>query len=185
MVTDWQRIVRWTDWQGNGLEHLSVVRNDLGVAAESVVIGQHDAMRYGLGYRLRIDLQWRVRKVDVQRVNGPTLQLLSDGLGGWRDSEGAGIARLAGCIDVDIAASPFTNTLPIRRLRLAIGASAAIKVAFVSLPDLAVSAVEQRYTRLDDARYLYEGLSTGFSAALDIDDQGIVRDYPDTFRRVV
>jgi hypothetical protein len=184
IVTDGQKIVRWTDWQGGGLEHLCVVRNDLGIVADSVVVGRHDTVQYGLGYRLRIDRQWCVRQVDLRLANGPALQLVSDGLGRWHDGDGTEIAGLAGCIDADIAATPFTNTLPIRRLGLAIGAAATIKVAFVSLPSLAVTAVWQRYRRLDESTYLYEGLSTGFAADFEVDDQGIVRDYPGAFRRV-
>lgn len=181
-MTARERIARWTDWDGKGFEHLSVSQDDDGIVAESVVIGQSVKHRYGLRYRLRIDLSWRVREVEIQMVRGPKLHILSDGLGHWRNADGAEIARLAGCIDVDIAATPFTNTLPIRRLALSIGATETIEVAFVSLPGLAVEAVRQRYTRLAEHRFLYEGLSTGFAAELDVDDEGIVGDYPGTFR---
>jgi hypothetical protein len=180
-MTNWQRMLRWTDRDGNGLEHLSVVQTDAGIVAESVV-NAADFRR--LSYRLDIDPLWRVRTVDIQMVDGPELRIFADGLGGWRDVDGADIPHLAGCIDVDIAATPFTNTLPIRRLALAVGAARTIKVAYVSLPDLAVNPVEQRYTRLSDSRFLYEGLSTSFSAELDVDDHGIVVDYPAVFLRV-
>ena len=44
---------------------------------------------------------------------------------------------------------------------------------------------EQRYTCLRQGRrYLYEGLFRGFSAELELDEAGLVLDYPDTFRRV-
>jgi uncharacterized protein len=181
-MTTWQRIARWTDWDGNGLEHLSVRQDDAGILAESVVIGHSHDHRYGLSYRLQIDPGWRVREVDIHMVDGPKLQLLSDGLGCWRNADGAEIAPLAGCLDVDIAATPFTNTLPIRRLALSIGATETIHIAYVSLPDLAVETVQQRYTRLAERRFLYEGLSTSFAAELDVDEHGIVGDYPGVFR---
>jgi len=178
----WEQVTRWTDWDGEGLEHLSVVQDDDGIVAESLVIGQRETKRYGLHYRLGIDPGWRVRHVSIQMVNGPKLQLLCDDLGHWSDMDGAELTQLAGCIDVDIAATPFTNTLPIRRLDLAIGEARTLKVAYVLPPELDVRAVEQRYTRLAESRFLYEGLSTGFSAELDVDDHGIVKDYPGVFR---
>ena len=184
-MTGRERIARWTDWHGHGLEHLSVRENDEGVLAESVVIGESDGRRFGLHYRLRIDLHWCVREVGIQIANGAKLQLLSDGRGRWTDGEGTEIPSLAGCIDVDIAATPFTNTLPIRRLDLKTAKPETIKVAYVSLPQLVVEPVAQRYTRLANARFRYEGLSTSFSAELEVDDEGIVRDYPGVFRRVL
>lgn len=183
-MTNWERIARWTDWQGIGLEHLSVVGDDRGIVAESVVIGEQNAHRFGLGYRLGIDLQWRVRDISIRMAGGSSLRVLADGVGCWRGADGAKIPHLAGCIDIDIAATPFTNTLPIRRLKLDIGASATIKVAYVSLPTLTIQPVEQRYTRLAESQYLYEGLSTSFSAELTVDAQGIVGDYPGVFRLV-
>ena len=92
---------------------------------------------------------------------------------------------LAGCIDVDIAATPFTNTLPIRRLNLAEGQARDIRLAYVPLPHLEVEPVAQRYTCLEEGRrYLYEGLFRRFQGELHVDADGLVLDYPDTFKRV-
>ncbi len=176
------RVVRWTDWDGRGLEHLAATDDETLVTVESLLIGERDGYRFGLSYMLTLDPRWHVLEVSMQLVNGPALHLLADGLGRWSDGHGADISHLAGCIDIDIAPTPFTNTLPIRRLGLNVGRASTIKVAYVSLPDLAVEAVEQRYTRLSENRYLYEGLSTGFRVELDVDDDGIVGDYPGVFR---
>ena len=43
-----------------------------------------------------------------------------------------------GCIDVDIRATPFTNTLPIRRLALQPGESRDLRMAFIDVPGLDV-----------------------------------------------
>ena len=177
------RIVRWTDWDGKGLEHLSVADDETRIAARSLVIGERDGHRFGLSYQLTLDPRWRVREVSMQIVDGPALHLVSDGHGRWSGADGMELAGLSGCIDVDIAATPFTNTLPIRRLDLAVGETGTIKVAYVSVPDLAVKAVEQRYTRLGEKRFRYEGLSTGFSVEIEVDGDGIVGDYPGVFRR--
>ena len=114
--TAWKRAVQWIDWNGNGPERLSILQNDEGVFADGVVTGHLNTSKYGLTYRLGIDLHWHVREVSVQIANGLRLHILSDGRGRWVNENGSEISDLAGCIDVDIAATPFTNTLPIRRL---------------------------------------------------------------------
>ncbi|MGC9370672.1 MAG: putative glycolipid-binding domain-containing protein [Paracoccaceae bacterium] len=180
------KVVRWSDWDGAGLEHLSLARTGTGTGtiAHSLVIGARGGIPYGLRYRLKIDPQWRVREVLAERVGGPRLHILSDGKGAWTQTDGRALPRLDGCIDVDIAATPFTNTLPIRRLALQEGQAQEVRVAYVPLPDLELSAADQRYTRIGDTRYLYEAVASGFAAELEVDEEGIVHDYPDLFRRL-
>jgi hypothetical protein len=43
----------------------------------------------------------------------------------------------------------------------------------------------QAYTRLGDRLYLFEALdASGFKAELAVDEEGIVLDYPQLFRRI-
>ena len=92
---------------------------------------------------------------------------------------------LDGAIDVDIMATPFTNTLPIRRLDLAERQSADIQVAYVSVPDLTLSLARQRYTCLSaGALYRFDSLESGFSRDIGIDRDGLVTEYPGLFRRI-
>lgn len=86
--------------------------------------------------------------------------------------------NLAGCIDIDLSVTPSTNTLPIRRLNLAVGESAEVTAAWVRFPALVVQPLRQRYTRLAPDRYLYESLESDFTAELTVDDLGLVTHYP-------
>ncbi|HEX5502042.1 MAG TPA: putative glycolipid-binding domain-containing protein, partial [Thermomicrobiales bacterium] len=108
--------------------------------------------------------------------------------GHWTAADGATPPDLAGCLDVDIRVTPFTNTLPIRRLGLRPGESAELAVAYLALPALAVTRERQRYTCLaagpDGGLYRYESLPGGFRADLSVDADGLVLDYPGLFRRV-
>ena len=72
-------------------------------------------------------------------------------------------------------APPSTNTLPIRRLRLAVGASKTIQAAWLRFPDLEVVKAAQTYTRLDELTYRYA--SGTFQADLAVDDEGLVTAY--------
>ena len=70
---------------------------------------------------------------------------------------------------------PSTNTLPIRRLNLAIGASQTIKAAWVRFPELEVVKADQTYTRLDEFTYRYA--SGTFEGEISVDDDGLVTVY--------
>jgi hypothetical protein len=179
------REVMWRREDG-GVEHVRVCVND-DVAVDGVVAQcGDDGVERRTRYRLQCDAGWRVREVRVDLPeDGGALLLRSDGAGGWtRGEDGAAMPQLDGCIDVDLYAIAFTNTLPVRRLRLGLGASAEIDVAFVVLPSLEVKRVRQRYTRVSDNLYRYEGLESGFTTTLSVDGDGLVIDYPGLARRM-
>jgi hypothetical protein len=157
--------------------------------ADSVVIAfdeEHGAFR--LTYRLTWDKSWRLRdaelEVTAERFTR-SLRLQTNGQGRWRHHDGQSIDRLDGCLDVDIWPTPFTNSFPIRREPMAVGERRQFRMAWICAPDLTVHAQPQAYTRVADRLYLFENLDgRGFRAALPVDEDGIVLDYPDLFRRV-
>ena len=110
-----------------------------------------------------------------------------------RPLEGRGDRRglaLDGCVDIDIYPSPFTNTLPMRRLTDAVvGRPVAMDVAWVVLPGLTIQAARQEYTLLEradaGARWRFRGLDSDFVAEIDVDRNGVVLDYPGIARRVL
>jgi hypothetical protein len=92
------------------------------------------------------------------------------------------------CIDIDISATPFTNTLPIRRLQLARGQSSEIKVVYIAVPEMELKPAMQRYTCLEikpyGRLYRYESLPSGYTNEFWVDTDGLIIDYPGLFRRV-
>jgi hypothetical protein len=94
-------------------------------------------------------------------------------------ANGVDIPAVAGCLDVDLGFSPATNLLPIRRLGLKVGESAAVRAAWVHFPELTVQLLEQTYTRLADDKYRYESGGGSFRRELKVDDKGFVLEYPD------
>jgi uncharacterized protein len=183
------RELMWTPWEEAGLEHLRLVASDEGAVANGLVMGLEAGRPFRIGYEVRCDGHWRVREVraaapDLER---PVLELLADGEGHWKRGGGEPIPELDGCIDVDISATPFTNTLPIRRLGLEPGEVADVNVAYIRVPELLVGAERQRYGCLeeqaDGGLYRFEALPSEFTAELPVDADGLVMDYPGPFRR--
>jgi hypothetical protein len=182
--------VMWAPDGAPGLEHARVTWHTEGVSAEGVMIRRHADRTVRVRYAVRCDRQWRVREVRVAGVDPdePDLRLHADGQGRWRDNDGHTLSSLDGCLDVDLWAVAFTNTLPIRRLELQPGASAEVAVAYIALPTLEVTRARQRYTCVerspDRSLYRYEALPSGFTAEIMVDAQGLVVDYPRLGRRV-
>ena len=179
-----KRSYRWTTEKGGGLEHLELEVEDTCVMAEGVLIGPAGGRLFACGYLLRCDGQWRVRSLDVHVAGKGRVSLRSDGAGTWSDADGTALPVLQGCTDIDLSGSPFTNTLPIRRLGDALAQRQEIRVAYVDLPRLDVQPVAQAYTRLAPDKILFESLSRPFSAALEVDGDGLVLRYEGMFMRV-
>lgn len=154
--------------------------------AEGVVAGMIGAEAIALRWRVGWDEAWRTRRAQIERLEprGTETVLLADAAGVWHDGAGTRLPALDGCLDVDIGATPFTNTLAIRRLGLPVGGAAELRVAYVAVPALTVAPAAQRYTRLAEDRYRYEGLFRGFAGELLVDAEGLVRVYEGTFTRV-
>jgi len=180
-------VARWEAWEGAnaGLEHLELRPEGDGFVASGIVIGSNEAVHFGLRYRLLIDAGWHIRDALLETGAGARVRLDSDGRGHWR-RDGCDCASLDGCIDIDVEATPFTNTLPIRRLGLTTGEGRVVRLAYVLIPSLEVVPRSQRYTAVDAARlYRFESLERSFTADLPLDEDGLVGDYPGLFRRVL
>ncbi len=192
------RDLYWKPWDAPGCEHVRVSLNAGGgpdaVVADGLVLLYRGGRALRCHYRLTADAGWRARALDLAvQWGGPepqegSLTLAGDGKGRWR-VDGAPAPSLDGCLDLDIAVTPFTNSLPIRRLRLAAGEIADIRAVYVPLPELTPVAAEQSYVCLrplgvSGGLYRYESRSSGFAADLPVDSGGFVVDYPDSFRRI-
>ena len=179
-------VARWQDWSGLGIQHLVLNEGPQEIVAEAAVIATEDGLRFAARFRIVCDGSWRVRRVEAGIVGDDRrIELVSDGAGHWRDGAGVPQPDLDGTIDVDLPITPFTNTLPIRRLDLRTGQSADIRTVYIALPGFTVTTDLQRYHCLEAGRrYRYESLDSDFVREIDVDSDGLVLTYPDLFRRV-
>jgi hypothetical protein len=177
-------VARWEDWAGRGLEHLVLTERATAIIAAAVCIVADDPP-FAARYRVACDAGWRCRELEVEIVDtARVLRLRGDGRGRWTDGDGGRLPQLDGAIDVDVSITPFTNTLPIRRLELAKGDAREIAVVYVRAPQLSVELDHQRYICVEPRRrYRYEAVDATFAAELEVDDDGLVVTYPGLFRR--
>lgn len=170
--------VRWRTWDGDGDESLTLVWENEGWTASGIT------SRERVQYVLRLSAMWQVRQFILFRdLDEPDLWLATDGGGRWGEMNGAHRVELDGCYDVDLTITPFTNTLPIRRLPLNVGDTADITVACIDVETLEVRPDPQRYTRLGSHQWQFTQLESGWTQTFAVDEFGLVLDYPTLFRR--
>ena len=68
-------VIRWKPAEGEGIEHLEFRREGDCVTARSVVVGARGGVPYGLGYRIELADDWRVRRVKLSLTDGTGLEL--------------------------------------------------------------------------------------------------------------
>jgi hypothetical protein len=162
----------------SGFEVVYIEASDSGVRVEGYANAVEEGDAWAVEYLLVLDESWATQSARV-RARTHVVELQRNG--GWRVN-GKDAPELAGCIDVDLEASAFTNALPVHRLGLAVGEAAEAPAAYVRARDLSVAVLEQRYARLPDdgdrARFHYAAPAFDFEAELVYDASGLVIDYP-------
>ena len=160
-------------------EHCTLTQRDTGLSLVGTVLGAEDGAPVRIEYRVLTDAEGLTTAAHVRDLRGfdqRTLTLERDAKGNWT-VDGTKVRGLKGATDVDLGCSPSTNTLPIRRLRIGVGASKTIKAAWVRFPELTVVKADQTYTRIDEFTYRYA--SGDFEAELTVDDEDLVAGYAD------
>jgi hypothetical protein len=133
---------------------------------------------YRATYELDARGGWITRRLQVDVPSVGSLDLRHDGEGRWD-----GRPELDGALDCDLAYSPLTNLMPIRRHGLHERPGAVdFVMAWVSLPDLGVHRSAQRYEHVRPGLVRFS--SGDFAADLEVDADGLVVTYPQLARRV-
>lgn len=178
----------WFSLDEIGLEQLEITENIDRIKVESLILRVIDGQPHRISYRISCDKRWFVREVELSIENrkNKRIKLNSDGYGNWTDETGKELPELKDCFDIDISATPFTNTLPINRLSFEIGQTIKISVAYFLIPEMAFQRSLQHYSYLEKGLFKFEekGIFDGFSADIQVDENGFVTDYPQLFRKI-
>lgn len=191
----------WAKADPFGTELADATIGDGSLAATGIAIGT-DPFPYRVEYDLTTHEEFVTSRLRVRtegRGWSRALDLRREASGAWSfeaESEGdpdlpapgGDLEPVTGALDCDLGLSPLTNSMPVLRHRLHDGGGPVdFLMAWVSVPDLAVSASEQRYTfvRREPSARIVRFESEGFEADISFDDDGIVLDYPGLARRVV
>ncbi|HJU87779.1 MAG TPA: putative glycolipid-binding domain-containing protein [Gemmatimonadaceae bacterium] len=177
------RTILWRRLDQTGLEVARLEEHPSGWSFTGTVIVVNEGTPCAFTYAVVCDSSWRTVEASIRGTVGEefvNVSVESHGRQWLRNGEAQ--PQVAGCIDVDIAFTPATNTLPIRRLRIPIGQSVPVTAAWLRFPDFVLVPLEQSYTRERANVYRYESGGGSFAARIDVDDLGLVRQYGQIWR---
>ncbi len=178
--------VRWRTEAGDGLEHVDLTPVEGGLRCRGLLLTPPEDGARAIRYDLEIDAAWRARAFRLLASDGVEVVLSSRESGVWTGPDGARLPALDGAVDLDLAGTPLTNLLPIRRIfGDGRGGAETIAVVYIPADTLAPRLAIQRYEALRPGRlYRYESRDSGFVADLPVDRFGLVVDYPGLWRRM-
>lgn len=180
-----QHTIVWQALAWPGTEYFELDSKPEGIVAKSYLTGTIDQKPYALAYKVELTPEWQVKRFGVWSLANVSKQIvLSTDLNGhWFDSGGAPQSQFDGCYDIDLSITPFTNSLPINRMKWYKGKKQRVDVLYVRLPDFEPHKVAQYYTQLQDFRYFYRDGTVDFTADLQVDKDGLIIEYPGLFTR--
>lgn len=172
--------IRWTRVDVPGHESADQLRTANGWQLKGEAMFEHDGKPCRLTYDIRCDAEWRTESATVSGNVGAQpvdVEVLRNHAGEWAVN-GSKVWEVTGSDDVDLNFSPSTNTLPIRRLNLAVGESATVNAAWLRFPGFSLEPLEQTYTRTAEQTFTYESAGGKFRRELTVNAAGFVIDYP-------
>ncbi len=180
-----QTNILWTGREYYSLENCLVNSLKTGSEINSSIIGRYYEKIYKVEYQIKVNPNWETVFLEIKSQHSDLRDhfvLESDGAGNWI-LNGKKADQFEGCIDIDIPLTPFTNTLPVNRLKLATNDKRQIRVIYIDVLERQLKPLHQKYTRLSDTEYLYENVPNDFEAKIEVDELGLVVDYPGLFVR--
>ena len=142
------------------------------------------AVHWELEYAVTCGPDWITTGADVHghsSLGAVEAMVVRTGAGRWT-LNGAPVPAVDGCTDVDLAFTPATNLLSLRRLDLAVGQETEVVAAWLTFPDFSLVPLRQRYRRASETSYEYQAPDLSFTGTLTVDNQGFVLDYAGLWR---
>lgn len=177
--------VRWQGRLYHSAENCIVTTTDAGTEVNAVITGMFAEKKIRVEYVLRTNRNWEVVYCEIKSQIENSMNhfsCTSQSKGYWTVN-GKRSEAFDGCIDIDISLTPFTNTLPINRLKLSEHESHLVDVLYFDVLEGQVIPVQQRYTRLSETEYRFEKVPNDFEAVISVDELGLVINYPGLFYR--
>ena len=172
--------IRWRRLDLPGHEHASLKPRGDGWELSGSADFVHDSRPCTLEYVIQCDAGWGTTSARVGGSIGTRaveLTISADEQRPWRLNDVEQPA-VAGCIDIDLAFSPATNLLPIRRLALDIGQEANVVAAWLVFPAMTLQPLAQNYRRDGAHTYRYTSDGGRFVRTLEVNEAGFVTNYP-------
>jgi len=175
----------WRWLKSTGLERFELVRIPQEWMLRGTILVSGESGPAEARYEVVCDDAWNTKRAQVSLQDGTYERVLrvtvEDGKWYVNGHENDSVTE---CTDIDLEWTPSTNTLPIRRLHLAVGGkSGPVLAAWVRFPSLTLQPLLQEYERISDRTYRYKSRGGEFVAEIAVDEEGLVVTYDGLWQR--
>jgi uncharacterized protein len=177
--------ILWTGREYYSLENCLIDIGEGGSNINSHIVGNYQEKIYYVDYHIKTNSRWETLYCKIESWHSSIKEVIvleKEVHDNWI-MNGKVADQFMGCIDVDIPLTPFTNTLPVNRMKLDIGSQKDIKVIYLDVLYRLQTPVWQKYRRVSDLVFHYENIPNDFEAEILVDQLGLVVDYPSLFVR--
>lgn len=179
-----EQLIIWRRLEFPGHEFARIASNQSYRSIDGTAIFVYESEACKLDYSIRCGNDWRTESAKVSGVIGEKtieIEISFDGKDRWT-LNGKEVSGVRGCTDIDLNFSPVTNSLPIRRLNLAVGEKSPVRAAWLSFPEFQLEPLDQVYERTGKRKYHYESDGGSFTTDLEVNDFGLIVNYPDLWQ---
>lgn len=176
-MTETMATAHWRALDREGEDKCRLARADGGYMLVGHARFRDGAGRAALDYVVRLGADWRTTSADITGEHGGEAVALkfTRKRGDWT-LNGAAMPDLQDAEDIDLAFTPATNLMPIRRLPQ-VGRLETTS-AWLRLPGPQVSILTQSYTRERGHMVRYTAAESDYETHLMVNDHGFVTRYP-------
>ncbi len=171
--------ILWRRLDTPGHDACRLERKDTGWRLEGTAVFRHESGPAWLTYHVVCDCAWHAQQGHVLGWLGADaleFRIVRTSTGVWT-LNGAVVAAVGNCVDLDFGFTPATNLPQLRRLALEVGQAADAPAAWLDVAG-ALTLLPQRYERRTEATYWYEAPSVAYAALLEVAPTGFIRRYP-------
>lgn len=175
--------VLWRRYDLPGHDACRIQQSQDGWIVEGSAVFSDAGLVSAIRYCVTCDLQWHAIRSETSgwHRNQPVCLHMEQSDGTWLVN-GERAPDLQGLIDIDLGFTPATNTIPIRRMKMAGVTSCEVVSAWLDPDTWQIRPLLQQYAAGEDSRLAYAAPSLDFYADLHIDAFGVVVDYPGLWR---
>lgn len=185
MVVDKKRIIVWQSLSWPSTVVYTHTANE-NIFDHGIAVGKTDNdIPFAIEYEVALTANWDIKEVSIKSLLVERVIKLVHKSGQWYDGAGKHLAEFDGVELVDISISPFTNTLPIKKLQFEGEKPQKVDVIYFDENKFSLQLVQQIYSKIDERIYRYQDIVLpGFVSDITVDSEGLVVDFSKMFKRV-
>ncbi|MGF7118621.1 putative glycolipid-binding domain-containing protein [Methanobacterium oryzae] len=159
---------------------------DNGFHGHGIAVGKTDGdIPFAMEYDIKLEVDWNIKELSIKSLLDERVIKLVHKDNQWYDGSGQHLKEFDDVGFVDISISPFTNTLPIKRVDFKGKEPQKIDIIYFDENLFSLRRLQQIYSKIDERTYRYQDVELpDFIYDIVVDDDGLLVYFPKLFKQV-